>query len=37
MLITVATLDDPNAIVPASQSFPGSAPDWLKIGVATTG
>jgi len=33
--ITVATLDDPNAVVPASQSFPESAPAWLKVGVAT--
>jgi hypothetical protein len=32
--VTVATLDDPNAIVPASQSFPDSAPAWLKVGVA---
>jgi len=29
--ITVASLDDPDAIVPASQSFPESAPAWLKV------
>ena len=29
--ITVASLDDPDAIVPASQSFPESAPVWLKV------
>jgi hypothetical protein len=33
--VTVATLDEPNVIVPQSQSYPGSAPSWLKIGVAT--
>src|SRR5215468_2158489 len=32
--ITVATLDDPNRIVPQSQSFPGSAPAWLQLKVA---
>jgi hypothetical protein len=32
--MTVATLDDPDAIVPVSQSFPDSAPAWLKIRVA---
>ena len=32
--ITVASLDDPDAVVPASQSFPDSAPAWLKIGPA---
>jgi hypothetical protein len=31
--ITVATLDDPNGIVPQSQSFPGSAPAWLQLRV----
>jgi len=33
--ITIATLDDPNAIVPASQSFPGSAPAWLRLAIAS--
>ena len=32
--VTVATLDDPNAIVPQSQSYPGSAPSWLNVGIA---
>ena len=32
--ITVASLGDPDAIVPASQSFPDSAPAWLKISPA---
>ena len=29
--IAVGTLDDPNLIVPKSQSFPESAPSWLKV------
>jgi hypothetical protein len=29
--ITVGTLDDPDPIVPESQSFPESAPSWLKV------
>lgn len=29
--IAMGTLDDPNALVPASQSFPESAPSWLKV------
>jgi hypothetical protein len=29
--MTIATLDDPDAIVPASRSYPDSAPSWLKV------
>lgn len=29
--MTVATLDDPNAIIPESQSYRESAPAWLKL------
>lgn len=29
--ITVGTLDAPNLIVPESQSFPESAPSWLRV------
>jgi hypothetical protein len=29
--MTIASLDDPHAIVPKSQSYPGSAPSWLKV------
>jgi hypothetical protein len=29
--ITVGTLDDPNPMTPESQSFPESAPSWLKV------
>lgn len=29
--ITVGTLDAPNLILPESQSFPESAPSWLKV------
>jgi hypothetical protein len=29
--MTVATLDDPDAIVPTSRSYPDSAPSWLRV------
>lgn len=29
--ITVGTIDDPDAIAPESQSFPESAPSWLRV------
>ena len=29
--ITLSTLDDPDSVVPASQSFPESAPRWLRL------
>jgi hypothetical protein len=29
--MTVATLDDPDAIIPASYSYPGAAPAWLEV------
>lgn len=29
--ITIATLDDANLVVPRSQSFPKSAPTWLRV------
>lgn len=29
--MTIASLDDPDPVVPASQSYPASAPSWLKV------
>ncbi len=29
--ITIATLDDPGALVPVSHSYPDSAPAWLRV------
>jgi len=29
--ITIGTLDNPNLMVPETQSFPESAPSWLKV------
>jgi hypothetical protein len=34
--MTVATLDDPNAIVPEARSFPNSAPSWLRVEAVTS-
>lgn len=31
--VTTASLDDPNGPVPLRQSFPESAPVWLRVGV----
>lgn len=31
--VTTATLDDPDGAVPTRQSFPDSAPAWLRVGV----
>jgi hypothetical protein len=35
--MTVATLDDPDAIVPESRSYPDSAPSWLRVEAAPPG
>jgi hypothetical protein len=29
--VTIATLDDPDVIVPEARSFPNSAPSWLRV------
>ena len=29
--MTIATLDDPNVLVPEARSFPNSAPSWLRV------
>jgi hypothetical protein len=34
--MTVATLDDPDPIVPESRSFPNSAPSWLQVEAVTS-
>jgi hypothetical protein len=34
--MTIATLDDPNVLVPEARSFPNSAPSWLRVEAVTS-
>jgi hypothetical protein len=35
LCMTIATLDDPEALVPTSRSCPDSAPSWLRVEAVT--
>jgi len=37
LCMTIATLDDPHAIVPTSRSFPDFAPVWLQVAAVSPG
>jgi len=37
LCMTIATLDDPHAIVPTAQSFPDFAPAWLRVEAVPPG